>query len=49
MSEYKYLVMQSNAKNNVGFLTASFGGSHRSANADTNDDLVLMSNISYCL
>ncbi len=36
MSEYKYLVMQSNAKNNVGFLTASLGGSHRCANVDTN-------------
>lgn len=36
MSEYKYLVMQSNAKNSVGFLTADLGGGCRSANADTN-------------
>ncbi len=36
MSEYKYLVMQSNARNSVGFLTASLGGSHRCADIDTN-------------
>ena len=36
MSHYKFLVMQSNDVNNVGFLTETMGGSHRSANVDTN-------------
>jgi hypothetical protein len=36
MSHYKFLVMQSNDVNNVGFLTETMGGSHRSANVNTN-------------
>ena len=36
MKHYRYLVMQSNDRNSVGFLTASLSGSHRCAKVDTN-------------
>lgn len=36
MPHYRFLVMQSNDKNNVGFLTETMGGSYRSADVNTN-------------